>query len=76
VFQSYNRVGFNECLVLLQFLNRFENNDLFEILRYITSFPISYVDLLYLPLIIEKLYEKYYRVPDLAQRLVLIIFSV
>jgi len=63
-------IGSSECLILLQFIERFDDYDLTLITSTITDFPHAYIDLIYFPIILEKLYERFYNDEKLVTKLV------
>ena len=54
-------------------MERFEEYDLTLITSNISSFPHGYIDLIYYPTILEKLYERFYNDEKLVSRLVISI---
>jgi hypothetical protein len=63
-------IGFNECLILLQYTSKFGNVDIVEILNRISHMPIDYINCLFLPDLLEKVYEKFYKEQNFAKKLV------
>jgi len=51
--------AYNESLVLLQFIDRFSIEDINTIVKKISYLPLFYIDLINLPIILEKLFEKF-----------------
>jgi len=62
--------GSSECLILLQFIEKFDDYDLTLITATISDFPHAYIDLIYFPIILEKLYERFYNDEKLVTKLI------
>jgi len=62
--------GSSECLILLQFIEKFDDYDLTLITATISDLPHAYIDLIYFPIILEKLYERFYNDEKLVTKLI------
>ena len=57
-------------MILLQFVEKFDDYDLSLIISTLSDFPHAYIDLIYFPTILEKLYERFFYDEKFAEKLV------